>query len=232
VNPFLTAVPRQRITEAGVAPAPGMVWALVGVACLGGLPHLVRMALAGFPALAEADTLRALLAPPLFVAIVAMLAFLAARQTWGWPIDRAVAMRWLSEGATFAVASTTLFLLLDSRAEFGRAAWLHRTAERMAGIVWPALSEELAYRGILTAVVSSSLASIDGGRARAAWTILSCSAAFSVAHEFAPSIGAFPANLVRRFVAGVVLGALAWRSRSLLPPMFAHAAFNALTRAG
>lgn len=225
----LTAVLRQRATVVDRSPALGLVWALAGVACLGGLPHLVRFVLAGLPALAEADTLQALLAPPLFLAVVALLAHLAARQTWGWPIDRAVAMRWLSEGATFLVASTTLFVLLDPRGGYGRVAWLHPTADRIAGVVWPALTEELAYRGVLAVVVSSSLASIDRGRARAVWTILSCSAAFSVAHEFAPSIGAIPVNLLRRLVAGVVLGALAWRSRSLLPSMFAHAAFNALT---
>jgi membrane protease YdiL (CAAX protease family) len=227
----LTAVRRQRVTVAGIAPAPGLVFALAGVACLGMLPHLVRFALDGLPALAEADTVRALLAPTLFLAIVAMLALLASRHTWGWPIDRACAMRWFSEGATFAVASTALLLLLDLGAGLGGGAWLQRTAARMAAIVWPALTEELAYRGILAVVVSSSLARSGGGRARAAWTIVSCSAAFSVAHEFAPSIGVLPTNLLRRLVAGAVLGALAWRGRTLLPSMFAHAAFNALTRA-
>jgi membrane protease YdiL (CAAX protease family) len=227
----LSAARRTRATGVGIAPALGLVWALSGVACLGGLPHFVRFVLAGLPALAEADTLRALLAPPLFLAIVATLALLASRQTWGWPIDRAVAMRWLSEGAAFAAASTALILALDSGGVFVRAAWLHHMTGLLAGVMWPALTEELAYRGILAVVVSSSLASIDRGRARAVWTILSCSAAFSVAHEFAPSIGAFSADFLRRFVAGAVLGALAWRSRSLLPPMFAHAVFNLLTRA-
>ena len=227
----MPVVSRQRTTGSTIVPATGLIWLLAGVGILGSLPHLVRLSLTGVPSLAEAVTLRALLAPPLFLAIVAALALVAARQTWGWPIDRAVAMRWLSDGATFAAASTALFLLVEFGGDLSRIAWLLRTTELLTRIVWPALTEELAYRGMLAVVVSSSLASIRDGRARAAWTILSCSVAFSVAHEFAPFSGAFVVLLLRRLTAGMLLGTLAWRSRSLLPSMFAHAAFDALTRA-
>ena len=219
---------RHRVTGQGLVPAPVVGWVLVGTATLGSLPHLVRYVLAGLPALAEADTLRAQLAPPLFLATVASLALLAARLTWGWPIDRAIAMRWAADGATFVVASSALFILLDAGGGTGRGEWVSHVARRMAGLVWPALTEELAYRGVLAAVVSSALAPLHGDRARAAWTVLACSAAFSFAHEFASTPGALLPTLLRRFVVGLALGALAWRGRSLLPPMFAHAAFNAL----
>ncbi len=220
---------RPPLVAAGTAPAVARAVACAGF--LGVLPHLVRCAASGLSPMAEADRLRALLAPPLFLATVVLLALLVARRAWGWPIDRAVAQRWLSEGATFAVASTALFLLLHPPAGTGGFGWNGQEFFGLAGVTLPALTEELVYRGILAVVISSSLASVAGRRARAALTVVFCSAAFSVAHEFAPFTGPWSPDLLRRFAAGIVLGSLAWRSRSLLPSMFAHAAYNALVRA-
>jgi membrane protease YdiL (CAAX protease family) len=85
----------------------------------------------------------------------------------------------------------------------------------------PALCEELVMRGALLASLLPVAASWFGGRAGPVVSLLVTGAAFAVIHD--------PVRLVFAFLLGVALGALRLRTRSIGPPILAHATLNALT---
>jgi sodium transport system permease protein len=95
--------------------------------------------------------------------------------------------------------------------------------------VLPALCEELVVRGALLTALVPAVASAAATLVRsslvpavaAAVAVTLTAAAFAVIHD--------PVRLVFAFALGMALGALRLRTRSLLPPIVAHATLNALT---
>ena len=92
-----------------------------------------------------------------------------------------------------------------------------------------AATEEFAYRGVLLmALVRLLPACKVRAEGRVALALLLGSVAFAAAHDSLLTPDGSLAVSCQRGVAGLVLGFVALRSRSLLAPMFAHAAFNAV----
>ena len=95
--------------------------------------------------------------------------------------------------------------------------------------VLPAVCEELVMRGALLAALLPVAAKGAAAVVRASLVpavaatvaVLLTAAAFALIHD--------PVRLVFAFALGVALGALRLRTRSLLPPILAHATLNALT---
>ncbi len=207
-------------------------WVTSSTICVVALAHVVREASARVMDRAVTPWLNVATAQSLFLLGVMSLAFAASRCTRNWPVGRETAVRWFSDGAVFTAAAIALLLLLAMPSGGGAALRAPQLGVDIAAVVLPSLTEELSFRGVLATTVASSLtATVTSHRVRAVLTILICSAAFSVAHENAPSSVLLLVRLAPRFGAGVLLGALARRSGSLLPPMLAHATYNALTRA-
>lgn len=213
------------------APAAAAARVAASAACAVGLVHLVRGLARRVPDGAVAPWLHVAAAPSLFLLAVTSLSFMASRLVWDWPVGRTVAARWFSESVAFAAASVAMFLLLTMTSSGNAALRARDLGAGFFAMVLPPLTEELSFRGVLAASVASSLtAAVTSHRVRAVLTILICSVAFSVAHENAPSSASWLVRFAPRFGAGVVLGALARRSGSLLPPMLAHAAYNQMAR--
>jgi membrane protease YdiL (CAAX protease family) len=99
-----------------------------------------------------------------------------------------------------------------------RQFWVLGLALLQAGILAP-LGEELTYRGILMVSLMKSLGA--GG------AILASALLFGLAH-----IGAQPQAVLPLFLLGLVLGYAAYRTRSLLAPVVAHALFNSVMVVG
>jgi membrane protease YdiL (CAAX protease family) len=95
--------------------------------------------------------------------------------------------------------------------------------------VLPAVCEELVMRGALLAALLPVAARVAAPLVRAprvpaaaaTVAVLLTAAAFALIHD--------PVRLVFAFALGVALGALRLRTRSLVPPVVAHATLNALT---
>jgi membrane protease YdiL (CAAX protease family) len=85
----------------------------------------------------------------------------------------------------------------------------------------PALCEELVMRGALLMSLLPVANSWVGGRAGPVVSLVLTGAAFALIHD--------PVRLLFAFLLGVALGALRLRTRSIAPPILAHATLNALT---
>ena len=135
-----------------------------------------------------------------------------SRATYVWPL--AVLIASLASTALYAAAVSGLGLDLLEPPEltedlFGTG--LERTATVLAIVVWGPFAEELFFRGFVLAALVAPL-----GPARAA---VVSSALFAVAHV---SIGV----VVPIFLTGLMLSWLYLRTRSIWPPITAHALQN------
>jgi membrane protease YdiL (CAAX protease family) len=114
------------------------------------------------------------------------------------------------EAATGAAAGTEAVDLIGRYADRGP---VHAAAVAFVGVGVMPLMEELAVRGALTTALESRVGS------RLALPLASL--VFAVGHLR-------PVQLPGLFVAGLLLGALAWGARSVWPAVLAHALWNAL----
>jgi len=143
--------------------------------------------------------------------------------TWG-ALDLDEVMSWSQDAVLCVVIAIALFvpaavLALDTP-PLGAA---------LAGVLLPAATEEFAYRGVLLMALVRLLPACKVRAAgRVALALVLGSVAFAAAHASLLTPERPLAVACQRGVAGLVLGFVALRSRSLLAPMFAHAAFNAV----
>ena len=114
------------------------------------------------------------------------------------------------ETATRAAVSTDSVALVGRYIDRGP---LHATAVALVGVGVMPVMEELAVRGALTTALESRV----GPRL----ALLLASLVFAVGHLRL-------SQLPGLFVAGLLLGALAWGARSVWPAVLAHALWNAL----
>lgn len=169
-----------------------------------------------------------LLCAAAFVAVVQAAAW-CVRRSAGWPMHMANSRAWMRGAVRFVLAGVPLVVLLSARTssatpliDGARAQWLMLTA------LLPALTEELAFRGLLTETVSAAVAELVGRvRVRAGVTLVVVSLTFALAHGgiTRPALGW--SLIAARFAAGLVFGSLAFGDRSLLAPMLAHAMYDA-----
>ena len=136
---------------------------------------------------------------------------------------------WTVGAMRFVVAAGALVTLVSTRVDRPAGVFDAERALTLArSALLPALTEEIAFRGVLAAVVGSLLATVVGERrVRVALSLAVVSFAFALAHEGTtwPAVG-WPL-IAARSAAGLVFGALALRDRSLLAAMLAHAMYDA-----
>ena len=195
--------------------------ALCLVVGFGVVPHFVRAGLTAWIGDPTAAAISGALL--LFAMSLAVAGGVSGHPTWG-ALDLDEVMGWSQDAVLCVVIAIALFvpaavLALDTP-PLGAA---------LAGIVLPAATEEFAYRGVLLmALVRLLPACKVRAEGRVALALLLGSVAFAAAHDSLLTPDGSLAVACQRGVAGLVLGFVALRSRSLLAPMFAHAAFNAV----
>ena len=187
-------------------------------------PHLVRLLSAPwFDASVSAAVGGILL---FFLCVVVAASVASGRPTWG-ALDIDELAGWVGDVLLFWLVGVALFLpavLFDQRTP--------PVAPALAGVLLPAAVEEFAFRGVLLVALIRLLPAC---KVRAAFcpalAIVLGSVAFAAAHAPLLTPERPLAAALQRAVAGLLLGFVALRSRSLLAPMFAHAAFNAVVLA-
>lgn len=98
------------------------------------------------------------------------------------------------------------------------APWMLPAALVQAGVL-AALAEEFIYRGILLVTLMKQVGVV--------WAVVGSSAVFALVH-----LPTEPQAILPLFFLGMALGYLAYRTRSLVGPVLAHALFNSLMVAG
>ena len=206
--------------------APVLIGGALAVPLVGVAPYIIR-SLA--PQLHPANSAtEQLLCAAAFVAVV-QTATWGVRSRVGRPVHMASSRAWMRGAARFVLAGVPLVVLLSARTssaapvfDGARAQWLALTA------LLPALTEELAFRGLLMETVNAAVAELVGSvRVRAGVTLVVVSLTFALAHGgiTRPALGW--SLIAARSAAGLVFGSLALGDRSLLAPMLAHAMYDA-----
>jgi uncharacterized protein len=192
---------------------------------------------------------RAYLARNLVLTAGLLLLARSLRLTWAElglaPADLGAGVRWGAAAAVVVAVAVGIGILLadqvplitsllgDERAALPPDELVYQTSLRIP--VGTALFEELAFRGVLLAVLvrvsgpwrATLLSSVVFGLWHVAPTIVALEVNDVVPTEPA-GVGAIIAAVAVTAVAGVVFSLLRWRSRSLLAPILAHWATNAL----
>lgn len=188
------------------------------------VPHLVRAAAVSWSADPVAAAITGALL--LFVLSLAVAGIVSGHLTWGG-LDLDEIVGWSHDTLLFVAIAILLFV---PAAIF--ALGTPPLAAGLAGVVLPAATEEFAYRGVLlVALVRLLPACKVRADFRTGLALILGSVAFAAAHDSLLTSDRSLAVAFQRGIAGLLLGFLALRSRSLLAPMFAHAAFNAVVLA-
>jgi membrane protease YdiL (CAAX protease family) len=188
------------------------------------MPHLLRALTADWFAEGSAAAIgRTLL---FFVCVTVAAACASGHRTWG-ALHMDELSGWANDTMLFVGVGVALFLpaaLLDQRTP--------ALAPALAGVLLPAAVEEFAFRGVLTVSLIRLLSACKARpEFRPALAVLLSSVAFAAAHDVLLTPDRSLAAALQRGTAGLLLGFVSLRSRSLLAPMFAHAAFNAVVLA-
>lgn len=223
-SPVVTSIP---VVISSVR-VPRSARARAAVACLvtgfALAPHLVRMAAASWLADPTASAISGAMLT--FALALAVAGGVSGHPTWGG-LDLDEVVRW-SHDAVLCVAIAIALFVPAALLALGTPP----LAAALAGVVLPAATEEFAYRGVLlVALVRLLPACKVRADYRTALALLLGSVAFAAAHDPLLTPDRSLAAALQRGTAGLLLGFVALRSRSLLAPMFAHAAFNAVVLA-
>ncbi len=129
----------------------------------------------------------------------------------------------------FTIAGLALVALLSTRTGPRAPAFNGERAHALVRTtLLPALTEELVFRGVMTAIVGVLLTSVvRDPRVRAGVSLVLVSLTFALAHEGTPWPAAGWPLIAARFAAGLVFGALALRDGTLLAAMLSHAMYDA-----
>ncbi len=188
------------------------------------MPHLLRSMMAIRPIDPTASAVGGALLLLTIAAVIAVLA--SGHATWG-ALDLDEVERWFRDALVFSLVCVGLFLPASMS-----ALATPPLLPALAGVILPAASEEFAYRGVLAVALFRLLPACKvRAEFRTACALVLSGVAFAAAHDSLLSPGPSLVAAVQRAVAGLLLGVVALRSRSLLAPMFAHAAFNAVVLA-
>jgi membrane protease YdiL (CAAX protease family) len=204
---------------------PALCAASVLVAVVVGTPWVIRDAMRAvsrqFAALPDSGAL----APLVFLLFILVISRFATHGPLVLLDDRTIVRRWLTDGALFAFAIAALLLCTVALNRHDTPSLPEFLWSRMRDVVVPALTEEVAFRGFLTAALAAALGPVVGdARQRTAVAVILSSAAFAFAHQ---PVTVDPSTVLAvRFAVGLTFGFLTLHSRSLVPAMFAHAAIN------